>query len=89
MLDDMILQNPAFKNMDPKKLQFIMNFAQKSKPSSMQEAMPFLIANMSQAKKQNINFNITEIRLISEILCKDLPEAEKEKVDKMLKMLGN
>ncbi len=89
MLDDFILQNPAFKGMDPLKLQFIMNFAQKSKPQSMQEAMPFLMANMSQAKKENIKFNNTEIKLISEILCKDLPDTEKQKVDKIMKMLGN
>ena len=51
MLDDLILQNPVFTGMDPQKLQFIMNFAGKAKPQSMQDAMPFLMANMSQAKK--------------------------------------
>ena len=89
MLEDFILQNPAFTGMDPIKLQFIMNFAQKDKPQSMKDAMPFLMANMTQAKKQNINFNNTEIRLIADILCKDLPKEEKEKVDKIMKMLGN
>lgn len=89
MLEDFILQNPAFAGMDPQKLQFIMNFAQKDKPKSMQDAMPFLMANMTQAKKQNINFNNTEIKLISDILCKDLPDSEKQKVDKIMKMLGN
>ena len=89
MLDDFILQNPAFTGMDPVKLQFIMNFAQKDKPKNMKDAMPFLMANMTQAKKQNINFNNTEIRLIADILCKDLPKEEKEKVDKIMKMLGN
>lgn len=89
MLDDMILQNPVFSGMDPQKLQFIMNFANKDKPKSMQDAMPFLMANMSQAKKDNIKFNHSEIKLIADILCKDLPEAEKQKVDKVMKMLGN
>ena len=89
MLEDFILQNPALSGMDPLKLQFIMNFSQKQKPKNMQEAMPFLMANMSQAQKQNLNFNTSEIKLIADILCKDLPEAEKQKVDKVLKMLGN
>ena len=89
MLDDFLLQNPAFSGMDPLKLQFIMNFAQKDKPQSMKDAMPFLMANMTQAKKQNINFSNSEIRLIADILCKDLPKEEKEKVDKIMKMLGN
>ena len=89
MLDDLILQNPVFTGMDPQKLQFIKNFAGKAKPQSMQDAMPFLMANMSQAKKENIKFNNSEIKLIADILCKDLPDAEKQKVDKIMKMLGN
>jgi hypothetical protein len=88
MLDDLILQNPVFTGMDPQKLQFIMNFAGKAKPQSMQDAMPFLMANMSQAKKENIKFNNSEIKLIADILSKDLPETEKQKVDKIMKMLG-
>jgi hypothetical protein len=89
MLDDIILKNPVFQGMDPLKLQFIMNFANKTKPKSMQDAMPFLMANMSQAKKENITFNHSEIKVISEILCEDLPEADKQKVNKIMKMLGN
>ena len=89
MLEDMILQNPVFAGMDPVKLEFIKNFATKAKPKNMQDAMPFLMANMSQAQKQNIKFNNSEIKLIAEILCKDLPESEKAKVNKIMKMLGN
>lgn len=89
MLDDIILQNPVFSGMDPQKLQFIMNFAGKDKPKNMQDAMPFLMSNMSQAKKENIKFNNSEIKLIADILCKDLPESDKQKVDKIMKMLGN
>ena len=73
--------------MDPLKLQFIMNFAQKEKPKNMKEAMPFLLANMNLAKKQNINFTNPEIQLITEILSKDLPDSEKTKVNKIMSMM--
>jgi hypothetical protein len=73
--------------MDPLKLQFIMNFAQKEKPKNMKEAMPFLLANMNLAKKQNINFTNPEIQLIAEILSKDLPASEKTKVNKIMSMM--
>ena len=89
MLEDIFMQNPIFKGMDPLKLQFIMNFANQEKPASMQQAMPFLMANMSKAKQQNINFTGAEVKLIADILCKDLPDTEKEKVNKIMKMLGN
>ena len=87
-MDDFLLNNPALLGMDPMKLQFIMEFAQKSKPQSMKDAMPFLLANMNQAKKQNINFSDTEVHLIADILCKNLPEEEQKKVKKIMSMLG-
>lgn len=89
MLEDILLSNPAFQSMDKEKLEFIMNFANMDKPSNMNAAMPFLMAQMNQAKKQNISFSKPEITLLCEILSKDLPPAEKEKVDKMMKLLGN
>ena len=88
LLDDLLRNNPALLGMDPEKLKFIMEFAVKDKPQNMKDAMPFLIANMNLAKKQNINFSNSEVHLIAEILCKDLPESEKQKVQKIMSMLG-
>ena len=89
MLEDIFKSNPAFLNMDSEKLEFIMNFAQMEKPTNMNAAMPFLLAQMSQAIKQEISFSKPEVTLLCEILSKDLPPAEKEKVNKMMKLLGN
>ena len=86
-LDNIFNNNPLLSGMDPLKLQFIMNFAQKEKPKNMKEAMPFLLANMNLAKKQNINFTNPEIQLIAEILSKDLPDSEKTKVNKIMSMM--
>lgn len=87
-MDDLIKNNPELMGMDPTKLQFIMEFASKSKPDSMKDAMPFLMANMNQAKKQNINFSKPEVHLIADILCRNLSDAEKAKVKKIMAMLG-
>uniref|UniRef100_UPI004055AD17 hypothetical protein n=1 Tax=Agathobacter sp. TaxID=2021311 RepID=UPI004055AD17 len=87
-MEDFLKGNPLLNGMDPLKLQFIMNFAAKEKPASLNQAMPFLMANMNQAKKQNIRFSDAEIRLIAEILTKDLPEEEKNKVKKIMAMMG-
>ena len=86
-LDNIFNNNPLLSGMDPLKLQFIMNFAQKEKPKNMKEAMPYLLANMNLAKKQNINFTNPEIQLIAEILSKDLPDSEKTKVNKIMSMM--
>lgn len=86
-MDDFLLNNPLLKGMAPEKLQFIMNFAQKDKPTNMRDAMPFLLANMNLAKKQNIKFSNPEIQLIAEILSKDLPPAEKSKINRIMSMM--
>ena len=86
-MDNIFNNNPLLSGMDPLKLQFIMNFAQKEKPKNMKEAMPFLLANMNLAKKQNINFTNPEIQLIAEILSKDLPDSEKTIVNKIMSMM--
>ena len=86
-MDDSLLNNPLLNGMDADKLQFILNFAQKDKPTNMRDAMPFLLANMNLAKKQDINFSNPEIQLIAEILSKDLPATEKAKINKIMSMM--
>ena len=43
---------------------------------------------MNIAKKKNLNFTAPEVQLIAEILSRDLPEAEKERVQKMLSVMS-
>ena len=83
----MLKNHPLLNGMDPTKLEFILNFAQKDKPTNMKDAMPFLLANMNLAKKQNIQFSNPEIQLIAEILTKDLPQHEKDKVNRIMSMM--
>lgn len=87
-MDDFLLNNPALMGMDPAKLQFIKEFASKDKPKNMKDAMPFLMANMNLAKKNNINFSNSEVRLIADILCRDLSPEERAKVNQIMNMLG-
>ena len=87
-MDEFLKNNPLLSGMDSTKLNFILNFASKEKPKALKDAMPFLLMNMTQAKKENIQFSNSEIRLIADILCKDLSSTEKEKVQRIMSMLG-
>ncbi len=87
MNEDILKQNPLLNGMDPEKLNFILSFAQKEKPTNMKDAMPFLLANMNLAKKSNIHFSRPEIELIANILSKDLPPEEQARVQKLLSAL--
>lgn len=86
-MDNILNNNPLLNEMDPQKLEFLMNFAQKEKPSNMKDAMPFLLANMNIAKNQNINFSKPEIQLLIELLSKDLSPAEQSKVKRIMSMM--
>lgn len=87
-MDEFLQNNPLLNGMDPVKLNFILNFASKEKPKNMRDAMPFLMANMNLAKKDNIQFSNSEIHLIADILCKDLSPEEQAKVKRIMSMLG-
>ena len=87
-MDEFLRNNPLLNEMDSDKLDFILNFAKKEKPKSMKEAMPFLLSNMNIAKKENLQFSNSEIRLIADILSKDLSPSEKEKIKRIMSMLG-
>lgn len=89
-MDNNIFQNnPAFSNLSPEKLAFLMNFANAKKPTQMQDMMPFLMSSMNQAKKDNIQFTPSESDLLIEILKQNLSPEEAHKVDMMMRIMRN
>lgn len=88
MIEDIFKNNPELLGMSPEKIEFIKAFANMDKPKNMNQAMPFLIAQMNQAKKKNINFSKPEVAFICEILSQNLPPEEKERVRKLLQIMG-
>lgn len=87
-MDSSIFNNPAFSGMSPEKMQFLMSFMQKDKPTDMKAVMPFLMANMRQAKDAKLDFSKPEVQMICDLLCKDLPKEEQEKVQKVMTLLS-
>lgn len=87
-MDSSFFQNPAFANMSPEKMQFLLSFAQKNKPTSTKDIIPFLMANMKQAKAQNLDFTKPEVQLICELLSKDLPENERQRVQQLMTLFS-
>jgi hypothetical protein len=87
MPENNIKDNPLLAGMDPQKLQFLMEFSKQKMPSNVKEVMPFLLANMTAARKQNISFEKPEVELLTTLLTKDLPPKEQERVKKMLSLV--
>jgi len=87
MDNNLFQNNPAFNNLSPEKLAFLMNFANAKKPTQIHEMMPFLMSSMNQAKKENIQFTSSESDLLIEILKQSLPPDEAKKVDMMMRIM--
>ena len=87
-MDSNFFNNPAFANLSPEKLQFLLSFAQKEKPKDMKDAMPFLLSNMRQAKENNIDFSRPEIELLCELLAKDLPPEGQARIKKIMTLFS-
>ncbi|MBR2403874.1 MAG: hypothetical protein IKB01_14145 [Lachnospiraceae bacterium] len=89
MDNNLFQNNPAFNNLSPEKLAFLMNFANAKKPTQLQEMMPFLMSSMNQAKKENIQFTPSESDLLIDIFKKNLSPEEARKVDLMMRIMKN
>lgn len=87
-MDNSIFDNPAFSGMSPEKLQFLMTFARKDKPTNMRDILPFLMANLKQAKNRNLDFTKPEVQMICELLCRDLPPEEQERMKKVMALMS-
>ena len=87
MENDVFKTNPAFQNLSPEKLSFLMNFANSQKPTEMKDMMPFLLGTLSSAKKQNIQFTKPETELMISILKQSMSPEEAEKADKIIRLM--
>lgn len=76
-----------FKNIDSRKAALLNNFAAMAKNKSSDDILPLMLAFNNKAKKENITFTSEETDYIIEMLVKDLPVNEKEKVNALLQLL--
>ena len=79
--------NPMLKSMSPEKLQFLMNFASKDKPTEMKDMMPFLLSTMNAAKSKDIQFTDPETELLISLLKQNMTEEESAKADKIIRLM--
>ena len=80
-------QNPAFQNISPEKLAFLMNFMNQEKPDSSRDMMTFLMSFVTKARNQNLSFTTDETDFIIQHLRQGLNPAEQQRIDLVLQML--
>ena len=73
--------------MSPEKLQFLMNFASKEKPTNIKDMMPFLLGTMNAAKTNNIQFTDPETEMLIALLKQNMSKEEADKADKISRLM--
>lgn len=80
-------QDPRLGGMNPDKLKFITDFADRLRTLPKNQIFPSFMTMQMEAKQKGIHFNNSETDLLVSILCADMAPEEKKKVQ-TLRMLA-
>ncbi len=86
MNPNILLNNPALKNISSDKLNFLLQFAQENNNKNPKDMVPLFLAASASAKKQGMTFSGTESALILEIMKQNMNEEERKKTDMIINM---
>ena len=78
-------QYDIFKTMHPVKIEVMKELAENMTGKELKDAAPLLMAATKKLKQHNQSFTQEEIRVLMEILTKDMNPQEKAKVEMMKK----
>ncbi|OUN32778.1 hypothetical protein [Lachnoclostridium sp. An76] len=83
------MNNPAMKSIDPAKLELIRMAASKTSGKTGKELAPVMLALITSANKQGIQFTPDEVTLILEILKQGKSKEEQEQIDRTVQMTSS
>ena len=81
------INNPLLKDIDPVKLNLIQKAASQVSGKSGKELAPIMMALITSANRQKIQFTQEEITLILEILKEGKSKEEQEQIDRTIQMV--
>ena len=77
------------KNMDPAKLELIRMAAERTSGKSGRDLAPVMLALITSANKQGIQFSPDEVSLTLEIIKKGKSKEEQEQIDRTVRMASS
>ncbi|MBS5398802.1 MAG: hypothetical protein KHY08_06815 [Lachnospiraceae bacterium] len=83
------MNNPAMKNIDPAKLELIQMAASKTSGKTGKDLAPVMLALITSANRQGIQFTPDEVTLILEILKQGKSKEEQEQIDRTVQMTSS
>ncbi|MFA9378865.1 MAG: hypothetical protein ACERKZ_19280 [Lachnotalea sp.] len=83
-----LFNNDALKGIDMQKIMLLQEMFGNSKGKSTNEMLPILMAASKNANSKGLNFTKDEVKLVVDVLKKDMSKEEIAKTTKMLSILG-
>lgn len=83
-----LLNDPNLVDIDKRKLQIILDLANKAPGRTPAELMPYLLSATSKATSMGASFNNEEVDLIIQLLKKDMSDGDKKKVDTVRQLMS-
>jgi len=80
--------NDALKGIDIQKMMLLQELLGNNKGKTTNEMLPILMAASKKANSKGLNFSKDEIKLIVNVLKKDMSPEEQAKTTKLLSILG-
>ena len=81
------INNPALKNIDPRKLAVLIEIMNESDGRTLEKSLPVLMNANNKLKEHNLSFTPEETTIIFEILTMNMPAEEKLKIQGLKKLM--
>ncbi len=86
---DFLTNNPELKNMNPQKLNFLMELASNNPPNNTKDMANVLMGAASKAKQSGMEFTPNETDLLVGILKQNMSPEEQKKTDQIMMLMRN
>jgi len=86
MAEQSWMNNPDLENIDPNKLELLMQIVEESRTKKSNELIPYFIAATANANSKGIAFNDNETELILSVLKERMSKEDLKKIDTIRKL---
>ena len=84
---EQLKKDPRFQQMNPEKLQYIMDFAERVSSLPKEQILPAFLSLQTDAARRHIQFSDAETEILVSVLSSGMTPAEKKKLE-TLRMLA-
>lgn len=87
-MDNSWTNNPKLRNVDPRKMNILLDLMKQAEGKSMEQLLPLLMSTNKRLQQQNMTFTKDESDIMMEILTKNMAPKEKAQFEMIKKLMA-